>query len=203
MKNYYSDNDLNFDFFTFIDDYDNKNSLYYYFIQRNLRAGKKLKCMRYFFKAISLLQLYNYYFYNKKKNAFRFYEGFGFENSFIDQYKKAYPTFALRLENEYKGKHKTKRKFMYPIFLERQKSQLNELVLLFKRISFKYKYRLFQTRLSIILFNFFYYHNTAFDKISRLNEKIYSLQRRGGKTFVNFEVKRVDFKTEKEIRRQL
>lgn len=203
LINYYRDNELNFDFLMFDGEYENTNTLYHFFIQRNLRAGKKLRCMRYLFKTINLLHMYNYYFYNRREDNYRFFQGFSFEDSFVEQYREAYPVFALRLASEYKGKHKTKRKFMYPIYLEREKSRLNELALLFRRISFKYKYRFYHTRLSVILFNFIYYHNSLHDRIIRLNEKVQSVQRRGSRTYVNFDVKKIDLRTEREIRQQL
>lgn len=203
LTNYLYINQTNFNSFFLLDDYLNENSLYYYIVQRSLRAGLKLRFLHHFFKTLRLLHFYNYFFFNKQKRYYRFYDGLSFDNSYIMQYSKVFPTFSLRLDNEYKGKHKTKRKYIYSTFLKRKKSQLFELALWFNRISYKYKYRNYSTRLSVILFNFFYYFDTAFDKIGELNDKIYALQRKGGRIFISFNDNKLEFKAEKEIKVQL
>lgn len=175
--------------------FDNNNTIYYYYVQRNLKAGKKLKCLNQLLSSVKLLKYFSLYFSHKyNNNIVRFQNGFHSNFALINQYKTVFPTFSLRLQNEYKGKHKTKRKFMYPILLEWEKSQLFELTLWFKRISLKYKYRYYSTRLSIILFNFFFYFNTKYDKIDELNKKIYAKQRGSKRLFIVAPDKRVDSK---------
>lgn len=120
----------NYNFSLFDDkDYFNENSIYHYFIRRNLRAGLKLRCLHHFFKSLRMLRFYNYYFFNKVKHNYKFSLGFDFENSFLAQYEKDFPMFSIKLDNEYKGRHKTKRKYMYSVFLERLRSRCFELVL--------------------------------------------------------------------------
>lgn len=174
--------------------FDNKNSIYFYFVQRNLRDGKKLKCLNQLFLSLKLLKYFSLYFLNKYNNLSRFQNGFHHNFAVARQYKSVLPTFTLRLQNEYKGKHKTKRKFMYPLLLEWEKSQFFELSLWLKRIALKYKYRHYSTRLSVILFNFFFYFNTKYDKISGLNKKIYTKQRGLKRLFIVDSAKKVDSK---------
>lgn len=174
--------------------FDNKSNIYYYYVQRNLKSGNKLRCLNQLSYSIKLLKYYSSYFFHKYNNITRFRNGFHLDFALIKQYKAIFPTFSLRLQNEYKGKHKTKRKFMYPVLLEWEKSQLFELALWFKRISLKYKYRHYSTRLSIILFNFFFYFNTRYDKICELNKKIYAKQRGSKRLFIVDADKRVDSK---------
>lgn len=175
--------------------YDNKNNFYYYFVQRNLRSGKKLSCLNQLLLSLKLLKYYSLFFFNKFGELTRFHNRFNYDFAFIKQYKSLLPVFSLRLQNEYKGKHKTKRKFMYPILLEREKSQIFELMLWIKRISLKYKYRFYFTRLSVIFFNFFYYFNTKYSKIEMLNKKIYSRQRGLKRLFITDFEQKIDSKS--------
>jgi hypothetical protein len=73
---------------------------------------------------------------------------------------------------------------MYPVFLETIKSQLYELSLWFKRISFKYKYRDFSTRLSIIFFNYIYFLESKLNKITTLSNKIFTMQKGSSRIFL-------------------
>ncbi len=109
--------------------FSNINNLYYYYVQRNLKSGHKLRCLNQLSNTLRLLKYYSLYFSNKYNSLFRFQDGFHTNFLLAQQYKTNFPIFSLRLQNEYKGKHKTKRKFMYPIFLEKEKSQLFELAL--------------------------------------------------------------------------
>ena len=109
--------------------FENKNNFYYYFVQRNLCSGKKLSCLNQLLLSLKLLKYYSLFFFNKFEKLTRFSNKFNHDFAFIKQYKTLLPVFSLRLQNEYKGKHKTKRKFMYPILLEREKSQIFELAL--------------------------------------------------------------------------
>lgn len=153
-------------------------------MQRNIKAGCKLKYCKIVFNILRLIERYSQYFYYKKNKNSKFNSSFNYNLYFIKRYFKFLPNFTLRLENEYKGKHKTKRKFMYPVFLEDKKSQINELSLWFKQISFKYKYRSFCTRLSIIFFNYIYFLNTKNSKIGILINKIFTLQKGNSKIFI-------------------
>lgn len=98
--------------------FDNNNTIYYYYVQRNLKAGEKLKSLNHLLSSIKLLKYFSSYFSHKYNNVVRFQNGFHSDFALINQYRTIFPTFSLRLQNEYKGKHKTKRKFMYPILLE-------------------------------------------------------------------------------------
>jgi len=167
--------------------------LLYHFVQRNVKAGQKLKYCSIAFNILRLLQKYSQYMYYKKGKNSKFLSSFDHTLCFLKRYLKFLPNFTLRLENEYKGKHKTKRKFMYPVFLETYKSQINELSLWFKRISFKYKYRNFYTRLSIIFFNYIYFLNTKFNKIMVLSNKIFTMQKGTKKIFVTDDKASRDF----------
>lgn len=109
--------------------FENTNNLLYYFVQRNIKAGQKLKYCNIAFNVLRLLQKYSQYIYYKKGKNSKFSSSFDYTLCFLKRYLKFLPNFTLRLENEYKGKHKTKRKYMYPVFLETHKSQINELSL--------------------------------------------------------------------------
>lgn len=109
--------------------FENTNNLFYFFVQRNMKAGCKLKNCKIVFNILRLIERYSQYFYYKKNKNSKFKSSFNYNLYFIKRYFKFLPNFTLRLENEYKGKHKTKRKFMYPVFLEDKKSQINELSL--------------------------------------------------------------------------
>lgn len=164
--------------------YDNNNNIFYYFVQRNIKDGKKLKYCNIMFNVLKLLQRYSQYGYYQSSKHYRFESGFNYYFCTLKRYLKFLPNFTLKLENEYKGKHKTKRKFMYPVFLETLKSQLYELSLWFKRISFKYKYRDFSTRLSIIFFNYIYFLESKLNKISTLSNKIFVMQKGTSRIFL-------------------
>lgn len=164
--------------------YDNEKNIFYYFVQRNVKDGKKLKYCNILFSVLKLMQRYNQYGHYCSSKYSRFEAGFNYYNCFLKRYLKFLPNFTLRLENEYKGKHKTKRKFMYPVFLETLKAQVNELSLWFKRISFKYKYRSFSTRLSIIFFNYIYFLNSKLNKIAVLSNKIFTMQKGSSRIFL-------------------
>lgn len=75
------------------------------------------------------MEKYRQYFYYKRSKYAQFKSSLDYNLCFLKRYIKCLPNFTLRLENEYKGKHKTKRKFMYPVFLEEQHAQINELSL--------------------------------------------------------------------------
>ena len=109
--------------------YNNDDNLFYYFVQRNIKDGKKLKYCNIMFNVLKLLQRYSQYGYYQSNKHYRYEPGFNYYFCTLKRYIKFLPNFTLKLENEYKGKHKTKRKFMYPVFLETLKSQLNELSL--------------------------------------------------------------------------
>ena len=164
--------------------YNNENNLFYYFVQRNIKDGKKLKYCNIMFNVLKLLQRYSQYGLYQNSRHYRFEPGFNYYFCVLKRYLKFLPNFTLKLENEYKGKHKTKRKFMYPVFLETLKSQLNELSLWFKRISYKYKYRDFSTRLSIIFFNYIYFLGSKINKITVLSNKIFTMQKGSSRIFL-------------------
>ena len=92
---------------------------------------------------------------------------------------------------------------MYPVFLETTKSQINELSLWFKRISFKYKYRSFCTRLSIIFFNYIYFLHSKLNKINLLSNKIFSMQKGSKKIFITDDKAGRDFLLSKAYKKTL
>ena len=168
-----------------VSEFNNRNSLFYYFLQRNMRSGRKLHCLKILNLVLRLMRFYAVYFYNKHKDYEMFADGFFFDIGDIKLYSKSLPSFSLKLENEYKGKHKTKRKFIYPVFLERHKSQINELALWLKRSSYKYSYRDYSVRLSIIFFNLIYFLESSKNKISILNNRIFNLQKSSKRFFIS------------------
>lgn len=74
---------------------------------------------------------------------------------------------------------------MYSEFLDSFRSKINELSLWFKRISFKYKYRNFNTRLSIVFFNYIYFLHSKYNKVFKLSNTIFSMQRSSKKFFLS------------------
>lgn len=74
---------------------------------------------------------------------------------------------------------------MYSVFLDSFRSKINELSLWFKRISFKYKYRNFNTRLSIVFFNYIYFLHSKFNKVFNLGNTIFNMQRSSKKFFLS------------------
>lgn len=174
--------------------YDNKLNFYYFIIQKLIKNGHRLKSHKIIFKVLNSIFLYSRFLVKKlylltgKKIRRKILRKLKFPLKYkfmlTEHYKNKFPAFSVRLVNEYKGKHRTKKKLLKPFFIERENARIFELITWLKRISFRYRYRSFYLRFCLILFNFLFLFNTKSDKLKPIFNNLSSLKKNKQKIYV-------------------
>jgi uncharacterized protein VirK/YbjX len=108
--------------------YDNNLNFCYYIVQKLFKHGKKLKLCRILFDVIRLFRKYSYYGFCRHKKYYNFRNLFNHDSNLMSCFRSQLPIFSLKLENEYLGKRKTRKKIMKPFIVISNKSKVFELI---------------------------------------------------------------------------